>query len=90
MPLRGAAARLTTDDRSRCNEAEFVMKSSEVRKMSDAELRVEPDRLRRRLYDLRSQQVTEKLENPRQLRNIRRDIARLLTEIRRRQTQETS
>ena len=66
------------------------MKSSEVRKMSDAELRVEPDRLRRRLYDLRSQQVTEKLENPRQLRNIRRDIARLLTEIRRRQTQETS
>ncbi len=58
------------------------MKAKEVHKMSPEELRVEEQRLRRQLYDLRCQAVTEKLENPRQLRNIRRDIARVLTEQR--------
>ena len=33
-----------------------------------------------RLFELRSQAVTEKLENPRQIPNLRRDIARILTE----------
>lgn len=64
------------------------MKSSEVHKMSLDELRVEQDRLRRHLYDLKSQAVTEKLENPKQLTNTRRDIARILTEVRARQLQE--
>ncbi len=64
------------------------MKSSEVHKMAGEELVVEERRLRRHLFDLRTQAVTEKLENPRQLRNTRRDIARVLTELRRRQTQE--
>ena len=63
------------------------MKANEVHKMSDEELRVEVDRLRRHLYDLRVQAVTEKLENPRQMGNTRRDIARLLTAQRSRQTQ---
>ena len=58
------------------------MKASDVRNRSDEELRVEAENLRRRLYDLRSQAVTEKLENPRQLGNLRRDIARILTEQR--------
>lgn len=56
------------------------MKAEEVHKMSDAELKEEAGRLRNRLFELRSQAVTEKLENPRQLGNIRRDIARILTE----------
>lgn len=56
------------------------MKPEEVRKMSDAELVEAADGLRRRLYELRSQAVTEKLENPRQLGNLKKDIARLLTE----------
>lgn len=64
------------------------MKASEVHKMSDEELRQEAQRLRKRLFELRCQAVTEKLENPRQLGNMRRDIARLLTEQRQRQTQE--
>jgi large subunit ribosomal protein L29 len=63
------------------------MKASEVHKMKDQELQVEADRLRKRLFELRSQAVTEKLENPRELRNLRRDIARLLTEQRERQLQ---
>jgi len=65
------------------------MKASEVHKMSDEELTVEQANLRRQLYDLRCQAVTEKLENPRQIPGMRRDIARLLTEQRRRQMQET-
>jgi large subunit ribosomal protein L29 len=56
------------------------MNASEVHKMSDEELSVEAERLRSRLYELRAQAVTQKLENPRQLRNLRRDVARLLTE----------
>lgn len=67
------------------------MKATEVHKMSDAELTEEVGRLRNRLYELRSQAVTEKLENPRQLRNLRRDIARILTvQTARKQTQETT
>ncbi len=61
------------------------MKTDEVHKMKDEELTVEANRLRHELYELRSQAVTEKLENPRQLRHMRRDIARLLTEARSRQ-----
>ena len=64
------------------------MKASEAKKMSLEELESEQQRLRSHLFDLRSQAVTEKLENPRQLMNTRRDIARLLTELRQRQTQE--
>lgn len=61
------------------------MIGSEVRKMSDEELTVEEERLRRQHYDLRAQAVTEKLENPKMMPMIRRDIARVLTERRRRQ-----
>ena len=64
------------------------MNAKEVHKLTMQELEVERDRLRRQLYDLRCQAVTEKLENPRQLRVIRRDIGRILTEIRMRQLKE--
>lgn len=56
------------------------MTGEEVRKMSDEELDVELQRLRRHLYDLRSQAVTEKLEDPTQLGKTKRDVARLMTE----------
>lgn len=56
------------------------MKADDVHSMSNDELKVETGRLRRQLYDLRCQAATEKLENPRQIPHIRRDIARLLTE----------
>ncbi|MEX0887123.1 MAG: 50S ribosomal protein L29 [Phycisphaeraceae bacterium] len=64
------------------------MKASEVHKMSDAEIVEEQARLRTRLYELRSAAVTEKLENPRQFQQLRRDIARLLTVQRARQIQQ--
>ncbi len=59
--------------------------SEEVRKMTDEEIHVELDRIRRHLYDLKSQAVTEKLEDPTQLGKARRDVARLLTEKRSRE-----
>jgi large subunit ribosomal protein L29 len=40
------------------------------------------------LFDLRSQAVTEKLENPSQLRKTRREIAQLKTILRERQLAE--
>ena len=61
------------------------MKADEVHQMSDEELAQEIERLRKHLFDLRSQAVTEKLENPMQLMNTRHDIARVLTVQRQRQ-----
>jgi large subunit ribosomal protein L29 len=66
------------------------MKASETHKMSDAELTETVGQLRKQLFELRSQAVTEKLENPRQLGNIRRDIARVLTEQRSRELSQES
>lgn len=47
--------------------------------MKTSELHGELDSLRRHLFDLRTQAVTEKLENPHQLELVRKDIARVLT-----------
>ena len=60
------------------------MKASEVHKLNQEELGVEVQRLRRRLFDLRSQAVTEKIENTSQFGSTKKDIARLLTEMRKR------
>ncbi len=55
------------------------MDIAEIRAMKTDELHSELDRIRRHLFDLRSQAVTEKLEDPTQLTKTRREIARLLT-----------
>lgn len=55
------------------------MKISDLREMKSEELHTELDRLRRHLFDLRSQAVTEKLEDGSQLGKARRDIARVFT-----------
>jgi large subunit ribosomal protein L29 len=56
------------------------MKANEVRKLSDEELDIEAKRLRRQLFDLRTQAVTEKIEDTSQFGKIRKDVARVLTE----------
>ncbi len=56
------------------------MKAEEVHKLSDEEIEVEVKRLRRHLFDLRTQAVTEKIEDTSQFGKARKDIARLLTE----------
>ena len=56
------------------------MTPKEVRKLNDEEIEVEIERLRRRHFELRTQSVTEKIEDTSQFGKIKKDIARLLTE----------
>jgi large subunit ribosomal protein L29 len=56
------------------------MRAKEVHKLSDEELTLELDRLRRRVFELKTQAVTEKIQDTSQFRKHQRDIARLLTE----------
>ncbi len=58
------------------------MKAQQYREMSHDELETKLDEQRRRVFDLRSQAVTEKLENSRAVTNVRRDIARIKTVLR--------
>ncbi|MCB9866786.1 MAG: 50S ribosomal protein L29 [Phycisphaerales bacterium] len=55
------------------------MKITEIRELKTEELHQELDRLRRHLFDLRAQAVTEKLENPNRITQAKRDIARIFT-----------
>ena len=57
------------------------MKASDYREMNPDELVDEMENLRRRLFEIRTQAVTEKIEDPSQLTKIRRDIARIKTII---------
>ncbi|MHC4985029.1 MAG: 50S ribosomal protein L29 [Planctomycetota bacterium] len=61
------------------------MKIQEARALNDEELSTELDRLRRHLFDLRAQRVTEKLEDPTLVTKSRRDIARVLMVMRERE-----
>jgi large subunit ribosomal protein L29 len=56
------------------------MKAQDVHKMTLQEMVEHEANLRRKLFELRSQAVTENLDNPRQLQGLRRDVARILTE----------
>ena len=58
------------------------MKAQSYREMSSEELAEKLEELSRRLFDLRSQAVTEKLENSKAVTNLRRDIARIKTVMR--------
>jgi large subunit ribosomal protein L29 len=56
------------------------MTGAEVKKLTSEEVGVELKRLREKLFQLRNQAVTEKVEDTSQFRKIRKDVARLLTE----------
>jgi len=58
------------------------MKAQHYREMSQDEVESKLEELQRHLFDLRSQAVTEKLENSKAVSNVRRDIARLKTIMR--------
>lgn len=55
------------------------MKAKQLREMSQDELGSNLEDLEKRLFDLRSQAVTQKLENSKSIINVRRDIARIKT-----------
>jgi len=62
------------------------MKIKDIREMNPDELVDELEQLRKKLFEIRTQAVTEKLENPTLISKTRRDIARLLTVMRERKT----
>jgi large subunit ribosomal protein L29 len=61
------------------------MTVKEIREKKDEALKHELADTQKHLFDLRSQAVTEKLEDPSQLLKTRRDIARMKTILRERQ-----
>ena len=63
------------------------MTSKEIREKESGHLEHELVEQRKHLFALRSQAVTEKLEDPSQLLKTRRDIARILTVLHERQSQ---
>ncbi|MCI6820947.1 MAG: 50S ribosomal protein L29 [Clostridiales bacterium] len=58
------------------------MELKKIREMSEAELNAELIRMKKDLFNLRFQHVTGQLENPVQMRETKRDIARVKTIIR--------
>lgn len=54
------------------------MKAAELRELSRDELELKEKDMRRELFNLRFQQATGEIENPRRIRSLRKDIARLL------------
>lgn len=56
------------------------MKAKAVHKLSEEEVVIEVDNLRKKLFELKTQGVTEKIQDTSQYCKIRKDIARLLTE----------
>jgi large subunit ribosomal protein L29 len=61
------------------------MKAEEIREFENTEITARLGELREELFRLRFKSATMQLENPRLIRNIRRDIARLETILRERE-----
>ena len=57
------------------------MKKSEFKDMTAEELRVKARDLRQELFNLRLQQATSQLEKPSRMRMIRKDVARIETQL---------
>lgn len=55
------------------------MKASEIRAMSIEELDQKEKELRKELFNLRFQKATGEIQNPMRIRQVKRDIARILT-----------
>jgi len=64
------------------------MTTKEIREKETEHLKHELEEKRKHLFDLRSQAVTEKLEDPSQLRKTRKDIARMQTVLRQRELEK--
>ncbi|QJA05732.1 50S ribosomal protein L29 [Thermosulfurimonas marina] len=58
------------------------MKARELRELSLPELKEKLRELREELFNLRFQKTIHQLENPMRIRQVKRDIARVLTVIR--------
>ncbi|MGL5041908.1 MAG: 50S ribosomal protein L29 [Culicoidibacterales bacterium] len=61
------------------------MKANEVRKLETSDIKQQVKSKKEELFGLRFQQATGQLEDTSQIRKIRKDIARMLTELRARE-----
>ncbi len=66
------------------------MKANQLRELSDEELAVRLRDTRKELFNLRFQHATGQLDNPHKLNMTRREIARLLTTISQRESEQTA
>ena len=64
------------------------MKPNKVREMSNDELNNELSSLKAELFKLRFQSATNQLDNPLQIKSVRKDIARVKTVLRERELKE--
>ncbi|MDO5301763.1 MAG: 50S ribosomal protein L29 [Tissierellia bacterium] len=55
------------------------MKSKDIRQLSSDQLVSKVNELKQELFNLRFQLATGQLENPAQIKNVKRDIARVKT-----------
>ena len=55
------------------------MTATEIRDMTDAEIRERIEEIQEEMFKLRFRSATQALENPTLLRTLRRDLARLKT-----------
>ncbi len=55
------------------------MKPSELRALTVAELALKEQDLRKELFNLRFQQATGEIENPKRITAVKKDIVRVLT-----------
>jgi large subunit ribosomal protein L29 len=65
------------------------MKAKEIREKDDEALQHELVEKQKHLFDLRTQAVTEKLEDPTQIGKTRREIARIKTIVAQRKAETT-
>ena len=59
----------------------LIMKMTELKDLTEAELKAKSRDLRQELFQLRLQQASSQLEHPAKMRTLRRDVARLETRL---------
>ncbi|HQJ56048.1 MAG TPA: 50S ribosomal protein L29 [Caldisericia bacterium] len=62
------------------------MKTKDLRELTTNELDNKLDELRRELFNLKFQQTTHQLKNPSRIKIVRREIARILTILKEKET----
>ena len=63
-------------------------RTAELRELPDEELLDRLESLKEELFNLRFQFATSQLDNPRRIKQVRHDLARILTILRERSTEE--
>lgn len=66
------------------------MKASELREMTNLELQEQLERDRQEMFNLRFQAATQQLENTRRMREVRKNVSRILTILSERGFQEVA